>query len=224
MPIVVGGWSPTPATRARSTLTTEVARYVLLPSDTTALSVAADGINDAIRKYNTTLWQSSLTYQDITLVASDATYSLSAPFNAPRAAELLDASGNATSVLSWYNPKSFGLYYPDRQGDGSPDAYTCFNADADGILDLNVPPSSTFITEYPTLRLRYYAKVAYLTADGHYFDGPSEVESFLCWHARAYVASIFDPPKVPYAEQKAAEFWNLLKRREVVEQLRDWSH
>ena len=224
MPIVVGSWSPSPSTRQRSTLTAEVARYVMLPNDTDAITVAADGINDAIRKYNTYLWQSSLTYQDITLVADTAGYDLSNPFNAPRHAELLDASGDPSSILSWMDPKTFGISYTDGSGSGSPQTYTCYNADADGVLSLNIAPDSSYVSAYPTLRLRYYAKVAYLSNAGDYFDGPSEVESFLCWHAKAYVASIYDPSKAAYADRKADEFWTLLKRREAVEQLKDWTH
>lgn len=222
MPVVSGSWSPTPATRQRSTLVAEVLRYVMLPNDTDAQSVAADAINDAIRKYNLQHWHSSLTYQDISLSADTANYDLSAPFKSPRHAELLNSSGEPERYLNWYDSKTFGLAFPRATASGTPVAYTCYNSESDGKLTLSVPPTSDFVTSYPTLRLRYYAKIAYLSNSSDTFDGPSEVESFLCWHARMYLASIYDQSKVPFAKSQADEFWGMCIRSDAENQETDW--
>jgi hypothetical protein len=221
---VVGSSSPTPAVRAFSDLKNEVARYVKAPNDTDALAAAGSCINNAIRRLNTRAWQWSLTYQDITLAASDASYSLAAAFKAPRHAELLDSSGNAKMRLDWALPKNFLEQFEDRSTNGDPHAYTVLNFQDAGELLLSAPPSSSFVSAYPTLRLWYFPRLQVLAGDSDVMDEcPSEVELFVTWYAKAEMAATYDPGLASYAAGEWRSAWQALVRDDVVFGTTDWS-
>lgn len=227
MPVVVSGTSTSPGSRARADLAAEVARYVLRPNNPEALSVAADGLNDAIRRLNTTMWEWSWTTQDITstspATANTGDYTISGTFLAPRFLELRDGNSVPNGKLDYFAPKTFYEMFAYRTTVGSPDAYTVRNADEDSLLTLNATASSVWTAAYPTMRLYYYQRVGYLTQDSSTLTGPSEVESFLVNHAKGYIAAIYDPSKVAYAEGKAEKFWKDLRSAEIKRQITDWN-
>lgn len=223
MPVVTGGSSQTPAPRAFSTLKTDVARYVLLPNDTDALTVAADAINDAIHRLNTEIWQWNMTYQDISLSADTAEYSLSAAFKAPRHAHFLDVSGNYRASLDYWGPKSFDLEFPSITASGDPQGYTVYNHLDTGNITLTPAPSSAFVASYPTLRMRYYARTQKLANAADVLAVPAEVEPFILWQAKAYMAATYDPSKIGYAQGQAEQLFRALKRDNVKSQTTDWN-
>jgi len=216
--------APTPGTRSLAALSLDVMRYVLSPDDPEAKTIAKDGINDAIREMNMRTWNWALTTQDITLVASDDTYSLANAFKTPRTANLLDSSGNRLAMLEYLDTQTFQKYLTTKStSTGNPYAYTVRNAHEDGILTLSIKPDSGFVTTYPTLRLHYFKRIGTLTNDSDELDAPSEVENFVLWHAKSYIASVFDPKKVGYAERKAAVAWQMLVSDDNETQFADWS-
>ena len=224
MPIVVTTTSPTPATMTRSAMVSEVTNYVLLPEDGEAQARAVEGLNDAIRYLNMRNWNWSLTRHDITLVADTAEYGLAASFKGPRAAELLDSSSNAKDRLGWFLPRTFIDAYHDRSTSGTPDGYTVFDEQARGKVTLSCPCSSGFVSSYPTLRLWYFARLAYLTTDGDQaIEAPSEVCGFILWHAKMLIASIYDKTSLGMAKQMRDEVWRMLVRDDVAGQLGDWA-
>lgn len=224
MPIVVGSYTESPGQRSLSSLATEVARYVKMPNIPEALQVAKDGINEGIRRLNMVNWEWSLTYQDLTLVADTADYDLAARFRASRMMELLDANGKTlTAPLSFLTPREFSLCYPNRTQSGSPGAYTAFAVHESGQISFSCPLSAGFVSQYPTARLWYYQRVAYLTSDSDVVDAPSEVESFLVYIGKAEVASVFDEAKERSARANAEDVWRKLRAAHQDHLVSDWS-
>src|SRR5262245_61795378 len=143
----------TPATRVESQLAEEIGTHFGAPDDTDVLAIARNAVNDAIRMLNTRNWRWGLAFVEIATVAGQSEYDLSTDWRAPRSLELLDGSGNVNGRIAWQDPKSFS----DLTGDGTtgdPCLYTVFNAD-DGVLTLDAAPSAVFVSQHPTLRVRY---------------------------------------------------------------------
>lgn len=225
MPVVVGSGNESPSQRGLAELSEEVAGYVLMPDSARARAVAAKGINGGIRRLNMRTWEWGKTYQDITLSAATADYDMASDFMAPRSTELLNGSGlTRDSGMTYMDPKSFVETFFDRTTSGTPCAYTVMNSHDTGQLTLDVPCSEAFVALYPTLRLRYYRRTAYLVSDSDILDAPSEVEEFIVWWGCAFVASRFDPSKQQWAIQNAMTAWNGLIRSEQRILTSDWSH
>jgi len=219
-------WTPTPAPRALSVLQTEVGNYILAPVDTTLASVITDALNDGVRKLNSrSRWPWTMVSENISLVASTVAYELATGSASKiRSVHLLNASDLEVSTLGWLDPKTFSDTYPDRSSAGSPDTYTAFNLIADGKIDFNVPPSAAFIVTYPKVKVRMFRRLILYSAAGDTLTtlggATSDVENFIVWHAKAYMASISDQSKAAFALARAEETWRQLineSNREV-----DW--
>jgi hypothetical protein len=223
MPVVISGTTELPAQRAFSTLKSEAARFVLMPTDTTADSIAGDGINDGIRRLNTRPWEWAIQFQEITLTASQDQYEVAARFLAPRSTELLDASGNVMeSNLAYYDAKTFVNDFYDRRMSGDPMAYTVYARHETGTITLDRPCSSGFVSRFPKLRLWYYQRLPYLSGASDVLDAPSEVESYVLWHAKHYLATIYDVSKAGVAKTEREETWMHMVRQNLRLNLTDW--
>ena len=216
-------WAQTPGTRDRSKLCNDVMRYVKLPDDPEAKAVAVDGINEAILTLNTRLWHWAVQTQDIALVADDGDYTLNASFKAPFHATFLDSNDKEVARVHWEDPKTFQRFFYDRTSSGAPNRYTVINAHKNGLVYLSKAPDSGHVATYPKLRIVYYKRIATLTDDAARLDAPSEVETFLTWSAKGYVASVYDPKMIHHAERKAASALRDLIRDDNESGHSDWS-
>jgi len=212
----------TPAARQRSDLVNEITRYILAPQDADVQTAANDGISEAIRKLNTRPWAFMLKSQDIALVADQDEYALSAATMAPRSAELLLTTDRPFGRLSFLDPKTFDSIFPNRSFTGHPTHYTIFSFQDTGTLTLNVPPASSFVSFYPKLRIRHYARLQYPAFSTSTLDVPSEVENFIVAWAQGYVSDIWDPSKSGRAYAKAQAAWTELLKSEQEQIVRDW--
>lgn len=219
---VSGSFSPTPGTSTLTKLKKEVASFILAPSDTDALEVAEMGVKEAIRKVNGRNWKFMRTTDDISTVASTRTYSLQASFLAPEHCELLNSSSNPNGMLHWLAPKEFNRTFRERSSTGSPSHYTVQNARDTGVIELSRPPSSGFVTSYPTLRLRYYAAVAFPT-DAAVLDVPVWLEPAVSWWAKMYIASVYDERKVGIASRFFSDCWRDAVAHDLASQVEDYS-
>lgn len=213
----------TPATRSFSRLQKEVAFYVAAPDDPEALELAGLGINDAVRQLNMRNWTWALDYDDLYTVAGTGDYPLSSGFRAPRHMELLDTNGLPSSSLAWYDPKTFMSKFASRTDTGDPCAYTVVNAADLGSFTLNCAPSAAWVDKYPVCRLRYYRRMEFLVLPTDTITAPSDVESFVTWHAKMTVAASMSPDRVGLAESQARRAWQMLLRDEMESQVSDWS-
>lgn len=209
---VAGTFTQIPASTAFSALYARVQNYVLSPSDTDAVSLAKEGINEAIDRLNTRNWNWARVASSITLTAGTQEYALNGAFRAPRMAELLGTSGEVQDRLMYLAPTEFSDLFPFRNITGTPSSYTIFDEFDNGKLTLDVTPSSSYVGIYPTLRFRYYKRVPKLAADADVFYGPTEAESFLVWYGRATIAAHWSPERIGFANQRQQEFWNMLLR------------
>ena len=221
--VVTGSASPTPGTSTFATLKSRVARYVLSPDSSDVTAIAADAIRDAVNEINTRRWNWNLVYQDVVLVADDADYDLATPFKGPFKAELLDSNNKCLGYLGWMDNHQFLREYSQRDTSGDPYHYTVENPHEYGQVVLSAPPSSSFVASYPTLRLWFYRRVQPQVYDSDLLDIPSEVESYIEWQAKAYLASEYDPSKLSYAQSRADRLWAKLQRDDVTNDLGDWS-
>ena len=57
-------------------------------------------------------------------------------------------------------------------------------------MTLNLAPTSDFVSNWPTLRLRYGARIGYLNSDSAVLDAPPEFRSLVMWYARMDFASV----------------------------------
>ena len=208
-------WTPLPAMRALSSLQTEIGNYVLAPVDATLSGTFVDYINDGIDKLTTReRWPWLLTSENITLVTGTAAYELATgTAKKVRHVHLLDSADKEKDYLLYKDPKTFLLDHPDRATNGSPSFYTCFNLTADGKIDLNVPPDAGFVALYPKLKVRLLKRML------HFFStsltdtittlggGPTELESFLVWHAKGMAALTHYPEKADMAFRRSQDMW-----------------
>ena len=215
--------SPTPKNSSLGELKKQVARYVKMPNDPEALSIAADAINDGIRELNLRVWYWGLTYQDITLVAEQADYSTNQDFKAGFWAEFLKSNGDPGGGCAQYDPDTFWKTYPRSTQSGKPCAYTVINHTDTSTLSLNKKPNSAFVNEYPTLRLRYFRRHQLLTQDGDRIVGPSEAELFLSWYAKWILATTFDPQLAVLAERQKEITWRKLRVDDNEHHFHNWS-
>lgn len=226
-------WSATPAPRALSVLQDVVQKYVGNPSDAEAATLATEALNDGIRKLDARDWFWSLGSEDVTLAADAADRVLATnTARKVRHVDVLNTSDKPVSFLRFKDAKSFEIEHPDRSASGTPRIYTAFNLINDGTITLDVPPSSGYIAVNPTLRVRMFRRLLYYATStdtlttllGGTGFAPVEVESFLQWHASAYLGLRYleaSNPKVVRALQLADEIWNRLIADDLEPQ--DWA-
>ncbi len=211
-----------------ASLYNEVLSFIGAPDDADATAIAILGLNDAIRRLDSRDWWWTLMVTDVTLTADLVTYALSSDFKAPRHMELLDGNNLINGQIPYMDPKSFdrelsgwGTY---GAAAGDPCLYTVFNShesDQDDIR-FDVAPSAGFVSNHPKARLRYFRRTARLSTGGDVLDCPSEVESFVAWHAKMFVASNYQPDKVRLAIEQADRVWRMMLQDEMRIQSRDW--
>lgn len=212
----------TPQARPFSELKRDVASYVQMPDQAEALVAAGVGINNAIRTLNSRTWNWSLTYTDITLASGTFDYTLPNDFKAVRHIELLNSSGDVTQRIGYMNYKEFLQDFQGSTDSVSPTIATVINAKNSLIISLNYAPGAGFVSASPTMRVRYFKRLPLLVDASDRPDVYGEVENFLTWSAKAYVASVFDPAKYTIAKREAAEVFADLKRDDLTTGYHDW--
>jgi len=214
-------WSPSPAAEQLQAIQKAVAGYVLMPTDDEALDCANQGIRRAIDRMNTRNWNWALTYSTITFVAGTQEYALDAGFKAPRNLALRDSAAVDRSRLM-YLP--WGTFLKECQWDstGSPEYYSATNVNFFGVIRLDLAPSASFVSQYPTGRLWYHRRVAYPTATGTGLDVPSEAVAFIQSWAEGYTADRLATDKALAAYSRAEKALHELIVDDCHGQQTDW--
>ena len=211
----------TPRARTFSELKRDVASYVMMPDQGEALVAAGVGLNNAIRKLNARVWKWSITYTDITLEVGTYDYTLPNDFKDVYAMSFWDSDGNPSRHLGYMQAKEFEQTFP-ASAVGTPTFATVINAKNSLLLSFNDAPSSDFISSLPTVRVRYYKRLTTLASDSDRPDVYGEVENFLTWSAKSYVASVYDPQKTKYAQIETAMALQDLVADDNETGYRDW--
>lgn len=185
MAVAVPGAAPTPPHETFSSLKRSVVDIVQGADDVELLALAGRALNNAVRKLNTHNWNWSLRQQTITFVVDDADYNLNPDWKAPRKFQLNNSSAVRRSWLDWEPPKLFLDRRYDATQSGQPESYTVINPSNALLVLLNIPPSSSWVTDFPTGTLQYYSRVNTYSQDDDVLDiGPSELDLFVLWYAR----------------------------------------
>jgi len=120
--------------------------------------------------------------------------------------------------------KSFEESYQSEGTTGSPCAYFVPNFTDTGLFHLDVAPTSAWVASYPTVRLRYYARVPYLANASDTLPIPSAVEQYLIWEARLACCLSTDPDgnRMAMARSKAEKIWQELVKLDRENDFNDW--
>jgi len=208
---VAASTSYSPGLRQASVLQKAVLSYVQAPQDDDELNEhARNALNDAVDAINTRTWKKLHGHQDILLAADQWDYELASSFKDPLNCARINTNGDQNGRLEYKPLKTFLVEHDQATGSGMPRWYTIFY-DQLRVLSLDLAPSSEYISSFPTLRLRYHRRVPHLTGPDSILGIPSEFESFVVWHAKAYIAADRAPQMVGYAENKAQQTFKRLK-------------
>lgn len=163
-----------------------VAAYVQGQNLSGVLSDAGMAVNSAIDYLNTTRWNFLHSSETLTLTASTASYTVAADLKRPLKLYRLNSSSERQGQINF---KEHGVFFDElhsQTGDGFPTYYT-IPSSASRTLILDRAPDAAFVSQYPTLELRYYARILHFGSDGDTIGdlkAPPEVWTFLAWYAR----------------------------------------
>jgi hypothetical protein len=223
MAIVAGsGFTPSPGLKTCTQLQSEVVRFVRAPNSATALTVALDALREGVADINRRVWHWTRVTQDITPSEGDDAYDLSDNFKAPNHAHLLNADGNRVGFLGYIDSKNFLIENYDNSVDGAAYYYTVINGHATGEMTLSKAPDAAFVSAYPTIRLYYYRNVQPCAAGGDVLAVPMNVERYIAWRAKEYVAAVYDPDREGLARRRADKIWYSMVRDDSVIEATDW--
>lgn len=215
-------YAPTPVNSTDSALVTRVARYVMLAGNAEAEAAALDGIHDAENKINSHVWTWTRTVADLTLSTDAIDFITADAIKAPFLAGFLNTANQPVAPCSFADPRTFHLRFPDRSQVGTPRVYTAMNLRGNGLISLNCYPDQACVTNTPKLRIVFNRRIQRAEAGATTFDGPPEVESYMEWHAKSYIAAEYDPSGIAHAERKAAQLWEDLTTDDNEQDFRDW--
>ena len=174
-----------------------VAAYVQGANITSILNDAGASLNAAIDKINTKEWNWLNREVTLSLANDTRTITIPANFKKPRKLTKRDTNGKTVGRYIFQIPKEFANSDWNDVNSGSPMHYTVRNPSDDRLLTFSVPPTSSFVTTWPTARMTYKARMQHFS-DGNDTLGdlgvPPELRNFLVWYARWEIATIRSTP------------------------------
>jgi hypothetical protein len=215
---VASSTAQTPAVPNFASLKRFVLDYLQQLDSPRNLDAAGRGINAALDRINMRVWNWSITYETLTLVADDADYAVDAAVKKPRKLLRLNSSSERDGWYHFKPPKTFLDEHPSATTSGTPTVYTVRRDPTAGwVVLFDVPPASGHVTTYPTARFHYYARVQHFTDDGDNLGDlnvPPEVWAYLGWQARHDMASAHavSPTAIREASSQAAFLFRQLER------------
>ena len=154
------------------------------PDDDTALAIAGEAINAAIRVYNRFNWPWEVLTHSITLAVDTDSYALPQPFKSPLAMHLLSSS-RKNKKLGFFPYESFVTEY-DLKAEGEPRYYTLKNVHETGQVTVWPRPQSAYTAE-----IDYYRRTTIMRSDNDPLDVPMEAEEgMLSWAWYEFVKRI----------------------------------
>jgi hypothetical protein len=217
----------TPAGRSFSSIKREVLDFVQATDSPRLNDIAGRAVNSAIDRVNIDVWEWLLTRETLTLVADDPDYPMATAHKKSRALFRLNTSSERDGRLSYLEPKVMYNEYPRAVGSGDPHVYTVrYDASAGWVVFFNRPPSSSFVTLYPTMEHHYYARMQRFAGDSETLGdlkAPPELAAYLVWQGRHAIATIhgLSSSLVREAKFEAARIYNDL-RRDNNDTMPDW--
>lgn len=195
----------------------DVARYVQGDdSDTELLGIAGSGINAGIDQLNMYDWCSETTTSGFGFVADQRDYNAPTDAIAFTELSLLGSDGNIRGRLRYRLPEVFERLHNPAYGDipnGFPTEYTIYGErSTQPTMRLSATPTSSFVATNPSGEYRYSQEIAQLSGVSETMSVSREMEQAVTWFAKSYVAAVYDPDKVQYAE---ARYQDLLDKQMI---------
>ena len=190
----------------------ECANYVGGDStDTELLGVCGSGINAGIDQFNVYDWNAQTTTSGITLVAEQRDYTLPSDIQTVKEITLLNSSSEHIGRIRYRLPDVFERIHNPRLSTvvaGEPTEYTVYGeGSAAPTLRMSTKPSSNYVSTNPTAELRYNQEIPQLSG----VDTMSvnrRIEQSVLWFAKSYVAAIYDPEKMQFAEARFQDLFD----------------
>lgn len=191
----------------------EVANYVGAPEDPEALGVAGSGINAGIDQLNGYDWDFQTATSGFSFVANQRDYNAPTDAVAFTEVSLVGSDGAIRGRLNYEMPQVFERRRNPAFGDvpnGSPSYFTIYGErSTQPTMRLSARPDAGFVVDNPTGEFRYYQEVPQLSGVNEAMSVPRQMEQAITWFAKSYVAAVYDPDKVQYAE---ARYQDLIDR------------
>ena len=222
MSVAVGASTPAAVVGLEhaSELMRSVADYVQGADQPDILDISRRSLNRGIDRVNSRTWKDLTTTQTITLVADQRTYDLAANIKKPLHCERMNGSSAAEGRYYYKEYKSLLEEHVYQSTSSSPSVYSIDYAARKFVF--NIPPSSDFVSSWPTAKLTAYIRLPYLTQPDDVHGAPGEFNGYLIWEARAELAAIRGQDRsARFAEQKAASLWRGLIANDS-DQMTDW--
>lgn len=209
-----------PGSRLVNDVQTEVCRYIQYPEDTEILAVAYEGIRGAIAELNGRRWRFLLASQYVTFAADTNEYELEEPFREPRHFALINSGGQDVGRLLFAPWKTFAL---DQafENTGDPCYYSVKNSFGDGTVTISAKPGASWVGQYPTGRLDYFANLL-VPQPSDPLGVPQRFESYVMWYAKMHTAASIATSKRDFARSMAADILEKLKVQDNKAALSDW--
>jgi len=183
----------TPATKNYGALKRYVASWVHGANLPRVLTDAGIAINATIDMLNMETWMFLRKTHSITPTADDDTFDIPQDFDKPNALILLDSNGRPRRRIGYLDPKNFEDEFTYSPSSTHPTAYTVHNPSDELVLTMNHKVSQGFIDQYPTWRLRYFARLLHLAGNSETMadiGATAEVWTILGWGGRMELAGI----------------------------------
>jgi hypothetical protein len=208
--VVPASTSIEPTQQACSQLVSQVLGAYQLPDDPELRSVALIGLNSALNLINSRQWKKIYGTAEITLNTSDREYEVPDDFKDPIRLFLLNSAGQKAGILRFLTEDQFYQeFYLQTASAGSLCTYTF---DYNGrVIVLDQVPSSSVISQYPTLQTRYHRRVPKLNCTGT-TGLPPEFDEFLVARGAVWLARVKDPQSARFWLDEASERWRMLLR------------
>jgi hypothetical protein len=162
--------------RKRSQLEAELASYFGGESNADDQTRAGRSLDEAVRSFNETCWRFNRLSENVTLVASTSSYTLTTTaIRAPLRAVLVDSNSKDVDTIRYVPWKQVLDYDPQTISTGSaPQWYTFKNLHETGQVTY-YPPLGATLT-YPTVRHEYFRRIALEAGTSDVLEVPVEVE------------------------------------------------
>ena len=211
----------TPSSASKNTLIRRVLNFVMGADDDDSLNaVALDALNSAVALINSRKWYKLFSNTDLTMAADTSTYGLPADFKEPMSAFELNSSDERNQRIPYLPLKSMLDERPIATTSGNPQTYGINYGTRQFTFD--IPPSSSFVSRVPQVRIYYYKRIPELTDTSQTIGADPEFDWYVVWSARREIAAIRDPQKYSLADREAERFLRELRRSDT-DQMTDHS-
>ncbi len=197
----------------------EVLSFVAVNPDSENRTHVRRILNRAIDKVNSRNWIHLTGTQNVTLVADQLEYDMSSRVRRPRTCTRLDSSDDRCGVIGYKPLVIMEREHQNTEQSGNP-CYYSYREDTRKWM-FNVPPSSTFVSQYPKMQMAFHARIPHLVYPTDVISAPPEFAAFVVARGKSQMAMQRSPRLHRHASVDEREAWFLLTGDDMDTQT-DW--